>query len=60
MAMFVKAPVATTHAVPGGVDLRADAIAGMKGSVLGGTRGVGRRFVPSRPVSPSGDLLVVI
>lgn len=56
--MFVRAPVATTHAVPGGVARRAAAIAGMNGSVLGGTRGVGRRWVPSRPDSPSCGMLV--
>jgi len=52
--MLVSAPVATTQAVPGGVERRAEAMEGRKGVVCGGTRGVGRRWVPSRPDSPSG------
>lgn len=59
MATFVKAPVATTQAVPAGVAKSAVAIAARKGSVRAGTRGTGRRCVPSRPDSPSmGEMLV--
>lgn len=50
--MFVNAPVATNHAVPFGVESKAEAMASMNGSVEWVVVGVGRRDVPSNPVAP--------
>lgn len=52
-AVFVRQPVATSHAVPLGWAIRAEYIASMAVvSVLSGTVGEGRQVVPSRPDSP--------
>ncbi len=50
--MFVKAPVATNHAVTFAVERRAAAMASMAGSSRWGTAGTGRRAVPSSPEAP--------
>jgi hypothetical protein len=56
-ATFVNVPVATTHGVPFGWDISAFRIAKMGFSfVIGGTDGLGRRSVPSRPDSPEGQI----
>ena len=59
-AMFVRAPVATRWAVPGGYERRADRMASRKGvCVIGGEEAVGRRSVPSRPEIPGVEVLVL-
>ncbi len=50
--MLVRAPVATSQAVLGGVEERAWNIARTAGILEGAERGVGRRRVPSRPEAP--------
>jgi hypothetical protein len=50
--MLVKAPVATTQAVPGLVFKSAVAMALTAGSCICGTAGEGRRRVPSSPEVP--------
>lgn len=54
----MRAPVATTHAVPGGVEERALAMAVIADPGLAAVSGLGRRSVPSMPDFPSVEMSV--